>query len=260
MSEFFVGYLPTIPPSIARTVRRAVAGILLGAIAAAVILAASQHRFAPATFEYGNVRDFEGVIEEQPYPVLLVKRPGIVAAGDAYSRYMLVGAGKHAADVVGLAGKYVKLRGMLIYRGHETLIELVPASIESTAGPSFPMNTPVNMGTVTLTGEIVDSKCYFGVMNPGAGKVHRDCAARCLSGGIPPAFIALDPEGRSHVYMLANADGGKIPADWAADSAARPIALQGELMKSGDTETLFADLDSAHFVDNLRPATATSSK
>jgi hypothetical protein len=29
---------------------------------------------------------------------------------------------------------------------------------------------------MTLTGEIVDSKCYLGVMNPGQGKVHRDCA------------------------------------------------------------------------------------
>jgi hypothetical protein len=259
VSEFFVGYLPTIPPNIARTVWRAVAGILLGTIAAAIILAASQHRFPPAAFEYGKVRDFEGMIEEQPYPVLLVKRPGIVAVGDAYSRYMLVGAGKHAADVAGLAGKYVKLRGTLIYRGHEALIEVIPGSLQAT-GPSFAPDAPVNLGPVTLTGEIVDSKCYFGVMNPGAGKVHRDCAARCLSGGIPPAFIALDPEGRSHVYMLANADGGKIPADWAADRAARPIALRGELMKSGDTETLFADLNSAHFVDNLRPATATSSK
>ncbi len=246
MSEFFVGYLPTIPPGIARTVRRAVIGIMLGVVAATIILVASQHRFAPAAFEYGNVRDFEGVIEERPYPAILVKRPGLVPSDVRYSRYMLVGAGKHGADVAGHAGRYVKLRGMLIYRGHETLIEVVPASLQATAGPSFAPDTPVNLGPVTLAGEIVDSKCYFGVMNPGAGKVHRDCAARCLSGGIPPAFIAIDPEGRSHVYMLTNKDGGKIPADWAADHAARPITLCGDLMKSDDTETLYADLGSAH--------------
>lgn len=246
MREFFVGYLPTIPPGIARTIRWAVVGIFLGAVAAAIILVVSQHRFEPATFEYGNVRDFEGVIEQQPYPAILVKRPGVVPPDVQFSRYTLVGAGKHGADVSGFAHKYVKLRGMLIYRGQETLIEVVPASLQATDGPSFVPDTPVNLGPVTLSGEIVDSKCYFGVMNPGAGKVHRDCAARCLSGGIPPAFIAIDSEGRSRVYMLADKDGGKIPADWAADHAARPITLRGELMKSGETETLYADLDSIH--------------
>ena len=45
-----------------------------------------------------------------------------------------------------------------------------------------------DLDTFTLIGEIVDSKRYLGVMNPGNGKVHRDCAVRCLSGGIPPIF------------------------------------------------------------------------
>jgi len=246
MKEFFVGYLPTIPPGIARALRRAVIGILLGTIAAAIVLAVSQHRFPPSAFEYGNVRSFEGLIEESPYPALLVKRPGVVQSADQYSRYLLVGAGKHGADIAGLAGKYVELRGMLIYRGHETLIELVPGSLQAMDGALYTPSTPADLGAVTLTGEIVDSKCYFGVMNPGAGKVHRDCAARCLRGGIPPAFIAIDPEGRSRVYMLANKDGGKIPAEWAAGHAARPITLHGQLMRSGDTETLYADLGSVH--------------
>ena len=40
------------------------------------------------------------------------------------------------------------------------------------------------LGAVTLTGEIVDSKCFLGVMNPGNLKPHKACAIRCISGGI----------------------------------------------------------------------------
>jgi hypothetical protein len=38
---------------------------------------------------------------------------------------------------------------------------------------------PKNLGEFDLVGEIVDSKCYLGNMNPGNGKVRRDCAVRC---------------------------------------------------------------------------------
>jgi hypothetical protein len=47
----------------------------------------------------------------------------------------------------------------------------------------------VSLGTQTLIGEIVDSKCYLGVMNPGALIPHRACAIRCISGGIPPVLL-----------------------------------------------------------------------
>jgi hypothetical protein len=60
------------------------------------------------------------------------------------------------------------------------------------------------LGPITVRGELVDSKCYLGVMNPGHGKVHRDCAARCIGGGIP---LALVPEnvGKEHsiFYVMA---------------------------------------------------------
>jgi hypothetical protein len=250
MKELFVGYLPTMPPGIARLIRRAVAGLLLVAALAAVALVRSQHRFAASGFEYNTIRDFEGMVEERPYPALLVARPGIQDAGYQFSRYVLVGTRKHGADkdIAGFDGKNVKLRGKLIYRGDETLIEVMPGTVSENPSERklyVPMGA---VGAVTVTGEIVDSKCYFGVMNPGEGKVHRDCATRCLSGGIPPALITGDPEGHVDVYLLANADGGRVPPSWAAARAARPVSISGRLVKSGDTLILQADLSSFRFV------------
>lgn len=243
MNEFFVGYLPKIPPGIARAVRRAVVGLLLGAALLAIVLTASQRRFPAAFFEFTQERNFEGTIEERPYPALRVVRPGVTGSQSDYSRYLLVALGKHGAadQVAGLAGKLVKLRGKLIYRDNQTIVEIMPDSLSVVGKTDAPAPSTQDLGLVTLSGEIVDSKCYFGVMNPGAGKVHRDCGTRCLSGGIPPALIVRE-NGRALVYVLANADGGPIPNDWAARRAGRPVTIQGRLLKSGDTLILEADL------------------
>jgi hypothetical protein len=101
-----------------------------------------------------------------------------------------------------------------------------------------------------LTGQIVDSKCYFGVMNPGEGEVHRSCATRCLSGGIPPALVSRDVDGRS-VYLLADASGERVPNDCAAERADRPITIRGRLVKSGDTLVLETDLGTVQFARNI---------
>jgi hypothetical protein len=253
MKEFFVGYIPTIPPGILWIVRRAVAGILLGAALLAIALTGSQRPFPPAFFEFTQERDFEGIVEERPYPALLVARPGITNSEPAYSRYLLVSLGKHGAaeEMAGFAGKQVKLRGKLIYRDSETLVEVMPQTVSIAAEVVTPPTPQTDLGPVTLTGEIVDSKCYFGVMNPGGGKVHRDCATRCLAGGIPPALIVREAGGRATVYILADPAGGPVPADWAARRAAQPITIRGRVVKSGDALILEADLGSAQMEANL---------
>ena len=93
----------------------------------------------------------------------------------------------------------------------------------------------VELGVAQLTGEIVDSKCYFGVMNPGAGKVHRDCAVRCINGGIPPAFLVRDSAGQRETLLLAN---------WNRDllnHIAEPVTIRGRLVRSSGRLTLYQE-------------------
>jgi hypothetical protein len=239
--EFYIGYAQRPPRCIARTVFRAVLGLNALALTVAALLIFAQQPFARSMFEFQQYRDFAGAVELKPYPALLVGYPG----GKEYSRYLLVAPGKHGADaeVRGFAGKVVSVRGSLIYRAGQTMVELVPGSVKEQRAAAA--EAPVaSLGAVTVTGEIVDSKCYLGVMNPGRTKVHRDCAARCISGGIPPAFVTADG-----FYLLVGGDGrplGREVLDWVGE----PIEVTGNVERSGETLTLRAEPASFRRVAN----------
>jgi hypothetical protein len=217
------------------------------AITVAMVLLSAQMPFSAATFEFGQSRYFEGILDTSPYPTLLVRRPGAVRESSSkYSRYLLVAPGKHGADMLlqGADGKRVRFKGQLIYRAAQTMIEIEPGSVQ-TSGSESP--DPVqfrSLGQVSLTGEIVDSKCYLGVMNPGMGKVHRDCASRCLSGGVPPIFVTAAGD----QFLLVGPDEQPFRRDALRSFIAEPITLQGELLKRGDSTFLKIDPAELHHI------------
>ncbi len=235
-NEFYIGYAPRPPRGIARAIFRAVIALNVLAVAVAGVLVLAQQPFARSVFEFQQYRDFTGVIEMKPYPALLVKHPG----GSEYSRYLLVAPGKHGAEaqVRSFESKAVSLRGSLIYRGGQTMLEVVPGSVKEQ--PGVPLEVAdMNLGDVVVRGEIVDSKCYLGVMNPGQTKVHRDCAARCISGGIPAALVTSDG-----LYLLVGGDGrrlGREVLDWVGET----IEVSGNARRSG--ETLILRTEPANF-------------
>jgi hypothetical protein len=245
MNDFYIGYLPKAPTALASFVRKVIVVLGLIVLTMALLLVIAQKPFANSIFEYGKVRSFEGVVAAQPYPTLLITRPGAIGQQDKYSRYLLVAPGKRGADGVvdGFDGKQVRLQGQLIYRDGRTMVEIVPSSIV-VAGTAPPVQEiDRDLGTVTVNGEIVDSKCYLGVMNPGQGKVHRDCAARCLSGGIPPIFIVRDgiTTAGHEQLLLVGLDGRALGRDALREFIAEPIQIQGELIERGSAQLLKVD-------------------
>jgi len=235
MSEFYIGYLPKAPTATARFIKKIVAGLALFALIIAITLVLSQMPFARSTFEFGSWRSFEGIVATKPYPTLLVPRPG----SDEFSQYLLVAPGKHGADslVNGFEGKHVRLRGQLVDRDGQTMVEIDPKTITVMEASENPKLRTADLGTATLTGEIVDSKCYLGVMNPGRGKVHRDCAARCLSGGIPPALLTSTGE----IVLLANHDGKPFAKDELRKFVDETVVVRGNLIRRGDIKVILAD-------------------
>ena len=240
MNDFYVGYLPKAPTALAGFVRKIIVVLGVVVVTMALMLVVAQKPFANSTFEYGKVRSFEGVVQAQPFPALLIARPGEIGQHDKYSRYLLVAPGKHGANniVASLDGKQVRLQGQLIYRDGGTMVEIVPSSIVVVGTAPPVQEIARDPGKVTVTGEIVDSKCYLGVMNPGQGKVHRDCAARCLSGGIPPIFITTD--GREQ-FLLVGLDGRALGRDALREFVAEPITIRGEVLARGDSRLLEID-------------------
>lgn len=189
----------------------------------AVVLAVGQNRFAPSSFEFGTFRPYTGTLEDWPVPLLSV----------GSSQYLLVGAGKHGvADVVkGLSGRVAALEGSLIHRGPYKMLELLPGSLRAQDSTGQP-NSRVSKGQAQFTGEVVDTKCYLGVMNPGESKVHRACAARCISGGAPAA-LAVD----GRLLLLVGVDGRPIHREILPFAGERVIA-RGEWIQAGNLEVL----------------------
>jgi len=224
MHEFYVGYLP-VPPGLRRFARRIAVALAAVAAGVAAMLVAGQGPFAASTLEYGVALDFEGVLLMTPYPALLA--PG-------GTPWLLVAPGKHGFTApAGLAGHRVRLRGERVYRGPDRMIEVTGGAMADGGPADVPVER--DLGRVELTGEIVDSKCYFGVMNPGNGKVHRDCAVRCLSGGVPPALLVRDAAGRAKTVIIAN---------WRREMlehAAEPVTLCGRLTESAGRLILYAE-------------------
>jgi len=164
MDEFFVGYFPA-PPGIRRFVTCAVIGLAAMAVGIALVLVLAQSPFVASRFEFQRYGVYEGWMSALPYPALS-------------TGWLLVGPGKHG--FAGGSSAYVKLEGERIQNGRDRMLEILPGSVRAVAGVA-PREEERDLGVVEWMGEIVDTKCYFGVMNPGRGKVHRDCAARCIA-------------------------------------------------------------------------------
>jgi hypothetical protein len=242
--EFYVGYLPASPADLSRWVRRRVGLAVFAFVLVGAALAASMAEFPAKAFEFGGSRSLAGWIRAEPVPSLLVRAPGRASEDAAWARYLLVRPGKAGAneDVAGLDGCFVQLEGTLVYREDQAMIEIVPGTIRpaQAAGASPPPAVVVDLGVQTLVGEIVDSKCYLGVMSPGDTKVHRECAARCISGGIPPLFLVREAGGRAAYLLLLSADGRSINRE-VLPMIAEPLEITGRVERHPDLLVLKAD-------------------
>lgn len=241
--EFFIGYAGAMPPRLARFVARTVSGLACAATVWAVAVAAGHVRLEGGTFEFGHPQRFAGTIVERPYPAL---RPD---SGDPHTPWpLLVAPGKHGADALigGWDGRQVTLTGTRIRRGVHSMIEVAPASLEA-GEPSAPMPAssatlaaPIGDHPVEVRGEIVDSKCFLGVMVPGSGKTHKDCASLCLRGGIPPALHVEDRSGQSTLLLLTGASGEPLGAS-ALQVVGEAIDMTGTLERQGGWLVLRTD-------------------
>ena len=243
--DFYIGWEAKAAPSIGKMLRKAVISLFLLVLLAAMALAISQHMIGASVFEWGTVKKFSGVLKLQPYPHLLVPRPGATGNQTAFSTYSLVAPFKFGLDCEKLStldGKTVSLQGTLIYRGNQTMVEALPESIKiaDQLSPSLRGTETIGLGRQALTGEIVDSKCFLGVMNPGQLLPHRACAIRCISGGVPPVLLVRQKDGPAIYLLLVSADGKPVNQQ-VLDLVAEPVQITGEVERQGDWLILRAD-------------------
>lgn len=233
---FYVGYLEQAPAELAAFLKPR---IILVLILLPVLLGGigwAQKKMVPSLFEFGVEREFVGWVTAEPVPSLVSLRPGNSVHCGAVSTYPLVEFGKFGAAGVAAEfdGQRVRLRGSLVHVDDQTMIELAAGGVTLfDDAMRRPEGRVESLGQHRLEGEIVDSKCYYGVMNPGSGKVHRACAARCISGGVPPSFLVRDDQGGRMTLLLVDEEGRSLGSR-VIDLVGRPVSIGGEVVRHDD--------------------------
>lgn len=239
-TPFFVHYLP-LPPELRAFVVWLVFGLSVLTLILSIAVPALQDQFGPGWRQ--PTREISGLLLDGPgAPQLLIPRPE--GAGDsAYSRILLASTRKLAppAAVLDKAGQWVTLRGALFSNGSLTLMNSNRATVLDAPLSTQPVPTdPTALGTFTLKGEIIDGKCFSGVMKPGAGKTHLGCAVRCISGGVPALFHTRNARGQELDLLLVDEKGDAVN-DRVLDRVALPLEISGEVLQLNDLLLLRAD-------------------
>ncbi|MEM1329581.1 MAG: hypothetical protein AAGG07_03370 [Planctomycetota bacterium] len=230
--DFYVGYLP-VPWGHSRFLRVAVPVALWVFASVAGVLAFSQRDPGEAVWDTSVVREWTGIVRTDPVPFLetddgplLIVQVGKIGAQERVSAH---------------ADRPAIVRGWSLTRGDRRMIELEPGetAIEPTGPVIEKAATRELAETVSISGEIVDSKCFLGAMKPGNGKGHKACAILCIRGGIPAVVVGTDDAGRT-TWAVVYAGSPILPEAWL-DRVAEPVELAGRLESVGGLPVLRLD-------------------
>jgi hypothetical protein len=216
----FIGWFP-MPPALARFLRSlALVAVLVGLVLAGG-LANSQRPPGPGRWDDTREVSFEGIAVAEPYAMLRTPTETI----------LLVEAGKFGAKdrLRPFDGNGVRATGTLIERDGVRMLEFadgdaglqsIEMKVERTANEAST--------SVTLEGELVDSKCYLGAMKPGGGKTHKGCAILCLRGGIPPLFVSK-ADGSVRYYLATDSHGQPL-GEGHFEYVGEPVIVTGQFV------------------------------
>ena len=231
--DFFIGWADT-PKVDRRFFLGAGAALLAGTAATAGTVAALQAPAGPGIWAMGDVRKWRGIAVAEPYAMLRTvdfnRKPHTVLLG-------CQGKCGVSARIGALAGKPVVVKGSLIQRGQHAMIAVSDGpdwisedSGELSANLDFPELQPVT--DISLKGEILDSKCWFGAMRPSEGKVHKSCASLCIRSGIPPALYVKDIREQTSLLIMTErgAGFGHDILEYIAD----PVTISGAVLQQGN--------------------------
>ena len=220
---------------------------LAGAGGAGWLIANNLDGPGPGSWLNNATHSITGALVNAPYPMLRMHDP---KAPFGLRSVLIVAEGKCLNTLkLGPGGtKPVTLSGSLIERKGRQMLSVPMFGDDWISGDGATVddlpalaNPPVErLGAARLAGQIMDSKCFFGVMRPGQGKTHKACASLCIRGGIPPSFWVRSANGEEAVLLMTTADGEPMPMD-ILPFVADPVEAEGEIVRVGDLLQFRAD-------------------
>ena len=278
---FYIGWMAHAPKSFVRFIKRYLFFLLPVVMVLAALLALSQKKFGKGNFEFGTLTEIKGVYFDKPVPNIVLMNGKDIWGNENIMTVPLIGYGKHGAeeaiaDLVmekntSFNGKELTVKGTLLYNDGKLLMQIDkndnPITKLSSLSSSF-IPEKKDLGSLEIKGEIIDPKCFFGVMKPGEGKPHKDCAIRCILGGMPPMLLVRNEKNEANYYLIVGANGEKMN-DALKDFVAEPVALHAKAIQYNDWVVLFVDANDGikrysyleeHFGTQMAQCSAASMK
>jgi hypothetical protein len=88
---------------------------------------------------------------------------------------------------------------------------------------------------VTVTGEVIDVKCYIQGMMGGMGEDHKQCAIDCIKGGLP---VGILDEQSQKVFVVAPKAGMKGANEELLPFVAQKVKMTGTVVEKGGQKIL----------------------
>lgn len=249
--EFYIGWMPGAPKGLSSLLRKTALALGTTAAVAGGWLAFQQRSFSTAQFEFGQLTRVTGIYQSKPVPSIVVQTPIDPRGSKEVLTLPLVGYGKFGAEgvmndwqqqeKVDLEGKEVTLKGTLLYADGKSLLQVDahdhPIEKWKEADHAYTPNKK-EMGWQVVKGEVVDPKCFFGVMKPGYGKPHLDCAVRCIEGGMSPVLMMQDEEGKTTYALVLGQQGNKMNQE-LKNYIGQPVEFLARVIKQDDWLILY---------------------
>lgn len=239
--EFYVGYISSAPQRTSAFIRKLISVVVILVIILAGTLSLNQKQFSSTDFEYGVNTTLSGLLVKSPVPHLRISLGKNSEGKELFQMVLLVGSGKHGADDLiekKFVSSIVTIKGYLIYGDGKAILQIndvndITLNERNVTNSELKVESFSKGETISVTGEITDPKCYFGVMKPGEGKAHRSCAIRCIAGGIPPVLKT----NTSDYFLLVNENFESLNAD-VLPIVGDVVSFDGEVVELDDWKIL----------------------
>ena len=252
---FYIGWMAKAP-AYRNFVRLLIFTLFVVCFFVASFLISNQRGFSPGIFERSEFTELEGLVIQHPFPAVKTFYGKDIYGNPVVKTIPLVNKGKFGADSIVAqvirenkkGYPWASVRGKLIYNNSYVIMELTEQkeAIHLVKEISEDQKEKISspdvqvLDSVVLYGQIVDPKCYLGVMKPGEGKPHSDCAIRCISGGIPPVFMIRNNKGLETLFLLRGKDNESINQE-ILRYVGLPVSVSGVVEKVDDWLILKAD-------------------
>jgi len=248
--SFYIGWQAKTDVFFSKYLKRVVPFIAITGLLFLVLFSIQQRHIANAAIDTSAPLELQGQLLLKPFPMLRTVSGKDAHGNPVVKSYPLVNAGKSGADnlLKELLGE--KESGWASVKAYPIIREGIAAlTLIEEPDALMLLNHPVegigdgnetNLGSATLMGEIIDPKCYLGTMNPGEGKPHRDCAIRCIAGGIMPMCVFTDSAGVKQ-FAVIRAENGEPVNQEVLFAVAEPVSIRGKLTRFDNWLVLYAN-------------------